>query len=221
MTMIQISVPVGHIEAAMQAVSKETLRYYLNGVFIDARGFIAATNGHMAFAAVCEAANKTSDCSPTYAATVGALAGVIVPRLALELAAKAAGRTKGLNMVFERDAQGQWWILNGTARVAFVPVDGAFPDWKRIVPEAPAALTAAHYDPQYIAALGNMAKALNDGKKDMSTAFRLHQAGESPALVTFRNGAGDVMTDCVAVLMPIRTKPVDYEATSHVPAFRP
>ena len=66
-----------------------------------------------------------------------------------------------------------------------------------------------------------MAKALNDGKKDSATAFRLHQAGENPALVTFRNGDGDTRTDCVAVLMPMRTKPADYDAasTAHARAF--
>jgi hypothetical protein len=219
MTIIQISVPVDYIEAALQCVSKEGTRYYLQGVFLDARGFVAATNGHMAFAALCAAASQLSDCTPSYGGG-GALAGVIVPHDAITQAIKAAGRVKGLCIVFERDQQGQWWILYGNARVAFAPIDGSFPDWKRVVPEAPATLTAAHYNPQYIAAIGNMAKALNDGKKAMTTAFCLHQAGETPALVTFRNGDSGVMTDCVAVLMPIRSKPADYATTGHASAFR-
>ena len=51
MTAINIAVPATFIDAALCAVSKEETRYYLKGVFIDARGFIAATNGHIAFAA--------------------------------------------------------------------------------------------------------------------------------------------------------------------------
>jgi hypothetical protein len=54
----------------------------------------------------------------------------------------------------------------------------------------------------------------------MSTEFRLHQAGENPALVTFRNGDGDARADCIAVLMPMRTKPTDYAAGSIAAGFQ-
>ena len=218
---IQISIDAGAIDAALLATSKEETRHYLRGVFLDARGFIAGTNGHMAFAARCDAiAGKLDDVRPAYDTSGNCLAGVIVPSDAIAQAAKAAGRSKGLCYVFERDAQGMWWILYGNARIHFAPVDGSFPDWRRIVPTAPDALTAGHYNPLYLAALGNMAKALNDGKKDMSTAFRLHQAGENPALVTFRNGDGDARADCIAVLMPMRTKPTDYAAGSIAAGFQ-
>lgn len=211
-TTINIAVPAAFIDAALQAVSKEETRYYLKGVFIDARGFIAATNGHMAFAARCTDAFKLHDVQPERLAGTDALAGVIVPDTALAQAHKAAGRSKGLCYVFERDAQGLWWILYGNARIHFEPVDGTFPDWTRIVPTAPETLTPAHYQPQYINALGNMSKALRDGKKDAATFFRLHQDGENPALVTFPRKVekitdkGGPREDCLAVLMPMRTQ---------------
>lgn len=221
MTTIQISIPAGIVDAALLATSKEETRYYLKGVFLDARGFVVGTNGHMAFAAQCDAiVGKLDDVRPSYPSE--ALPGVIVPSDAIAQANKAAGRSKGLCYVFERDAQGLWWILYGNARIHFAPVDGSFPSWNRIVPDAPETLTAGHYNPLYLAALGNMAKALNDGGKDSTTAFRLHQAGENPALVTFRNGDGDTRTNCVAVLMPMRTKAADYAAreTAHASAFK-
>jgi hypothetical protein len=214
---IQISIDAGAIDAAMLATSKDEHRHYLKGVFLDARGFVVGTNGHMAFAARCEAiAGKLNDVRPAYGTS-----GIIVPSDAIAQAGKAAGRSKGLCYVFERDAQGLWWILYGNARIHFAPVDGSFPAWNRIIPTPPETLTAGHYNPLYLAALGNMAKALNDGKKDMGTAFRLHQAGENPALVTFRNLVGDARTDCVAVIMPMRTKSADYDAasTAHTRAF--
>lgn len=199
---ISVSVPVGHIEAALQAVSKEETRYYLKGVFLDARGYIASTNGHILFAARCDNARKLASC-PSLAS--GGLSGVIVPSDALLQAAKAAGKTKGLCYVIERDERGQWWILSGVARVAFAPVDGSFPDWTRVVPTAPETRTAAHFQPQYIAALGNMAKALRGGDKDAASQFALHQDGNNPALVTFPcKDEGKPRADCLAVIMPYR-----------------
>jgi DNA polymerase-3 subunit beta len=201
----QISIPAAFIDAAMCAVSKEETRYYLKGVFLDARGFIAATNGHMAFAARCNDAYKLAGVMPTYPSD--ALPGVIVPSDAIRQAGKAAGRSKGLCYVVERDAQGLWWILYGNARIHFAPVDGSFPDWARIIPIAPVDLVAAHFNPLYIGKLGDMAKALRDGKKDAASLFKLHQNGENPALVTFasEDGLGQ-RTDCCGVLMPMREK---------------
>ena len=202
---ITIAIPAGFIDAAMCAVSKEETRYYLKGVFLDARGFIAATNGHMAFAARCNDAYKLASVMPTYPSD--ALPGVIVPSDAILQAGKAAGRSKGLCYVIERDAQGLWWILYGNARIHFAPVDGSFPDWARIIPVAPDALVAAHFNPLYIGKLGDMAKALRDGKKDAALLFKLHQNGENPALVTFASEDGKGQrTDCCGVLMPMREK---------------
>ena len=121
-------------------------------------------------------------------------------------AGKAAGRSKGSAYIFERDAQGLWWILYGSARVHFEPVDGVFPDWQRIIPTAPETETAAHYQPQYVQAMGNMAKALRNGKKGDACLFHIHQAGEAPALVTFPNEESTApRADCCAVLMPMRS----------------
>ena len=209
-TALTVTVPAAFIDAAMCAVSKEETRHYLKGVFLDARGFIAATNGHMAFAARVNDTIKLIDVRPAYDSAGNCLPGLIVPDTALRQAIKAAGRTKGLCYVIERDANGLWWILYGNARIHFEPVDGSFPDWQRIIPTAPETLTAAHYQPQYVAAMGEMSKALRDGKKDAAPFFRIHQAGECPALVTFGRALTDATdrpgprTDCCAVLMPMR-----------------
>lgn len=203
---ITVNVSAAHIEAALQAVSKEETRYYLKGVFLDARGFIAATNGHIAFAARCTDAIKLQDVQPERLAGTDALPGVIVPLDALLQAGKAAGRTKGLFYVFERDAAGLWWVLYGNARVHFHPINGSFPDWTRIVPTAPETETAAHYQPQYVTAMGAMAKALRNNRKGDACMYHIHQAGEGPALVTFPNEDSTApRTDCCAVLMPMRS----------------
>jgi hypothetical protein len=216
-TPITVTAQAEFIEAAMCAVSKEETRYYLKGVFLDARGFIAATNGHMAFAARCSDAHKLIDCVPAYAPD--ALPGVIVPDTAIAQAIKAAGRSKGLTMEFSRDTIGQWWIVYGNARVNFTPIDGTFPDWQRIIPCAPETLTPGHYDPLYIGKLGDMAKALRDGKKGSAPTFRLHQDGNNPALVTFVSTGGGILTQCCAVLMPMRTDADEYAGATFRDTF--
>jgi len=211
-TPISITVDASIIDAAICAASKEDTRYYLRGVFLDARGFVAATNGHLVFAARCSDAFKLAGIAPTYLSD--ALAGIIIPRDTIAQASKAAGKSRGVHITVDRDMLGQWWITYGNARVAFAPVDGSFPDWTRVVPQAPDALVAAHYDHLYLTALGRMAQALHDGKKSASTMFRLHQNGDNPALVTFASSDGGILTNCCAVLMPIRTKDDEYATGS-------
>lgn len=205
MTAISITIASEYIDAAMAAVSKEETRHYLKGVFIDARGYIAATNGHIAFAARCIEACAFAETFAPGCGTQG-LAGVLVPDAAIAQAAKG----KGPYYTIERDAGGLYWLQRGAVRVHFVPVDGNFPDWQRIVPDAPDAETAAHYQPQYVGAMGKMAQALRGGKKDAACLYHIHQAGEAPALVTFprevtslSDAVGPRM-DCCAVIMPVR-----------------
>ena len=199
MSAISITVSSGFIDAAMAAVSKEETRYYLKGVFIDARGFIAATNGHIAFAARCTEACAFAETFAPGCGTDG-LAGVLVPDTAITQAAKG----KGPYYTLERDANGLYWLQRGAVRVHFEPVDGSFPDWTRVIPEMPEALVAAHYQPQYVNAMGKMAQALGGGKKDAANSFRIHQNGENPGLVTFASDGGGIHTQCCAVIMPMR-----------------
>jgi hypothetical protein len=201
MSAISITVASEYVDAAMVAVSKEETRYYLNGVFIDARGYIAATNGHIAFAARCTEACAFAETFVTIGGS-NALAGIIVPHDAITQAAKG----KSPYYTLERDANGIYWLQRGAVRVHFVPVDGSFPDWTRIIPEAPKALVAAHYQPQYVNAMGKMAQALGGGKKDAANAFRIHQNGENPGLVTFASDGGGIHTQCCAVIMPMLYK---------------
>lgn len=203
MTAINLTIPAAYLDAALCAVSKEETRYYLRGVFLDARGYIAATNGHIAFAAVYPDAAALADVAFDLP---GSLPGVILPETALKTVAKG----KGATVTVERDANGLWWLERGAIRTHFTPIDGSFPDWTRIIPETPETETAAHYQPQYVAAMGAMAVALRDGKKGNACLYHIHQAGEGPALVTFPRECKTLADkpgarlDCCAVLMPMR-----------------
>lgn len=198
-----ITIPAAFIDAARCAVSKEETRYYLRGVFIDARGFIAATNGLIAFAARCAEATKLAGVAVDLP---GSLPGIIVPEAALKTIAKG----KSADVTIERDANGLWWVIRGALRTHFAPIDASFPDWTRVIPETPEKETAAHYPPQYVQAMGAMACALRDGRKGNASLYHIHQAGEGPALVTFPRAVASIKdnpgarTDCCAVIMPMR-----------------
>jgi len=190
---MRIELPAKYLEAALAAVStKDKTRYYLHGIFVDSRGFIAATNGHIAFAAKCPSAK---DCSGFNALpdNPGTLDGIIIPQDTVAGAIKG----KGSIVVLERDPNGLFWLSCGNVRLHFVPIDGSFPDWQRVIPEQPETLVAAHYKPQYVSALGKMAQSVCGGKKDEDNSFLINQSGEGPAPVTFPD------TDCVAVIMPM------------------
>ena len=123
---INLTIPCEYIDAAMQCVSKEETRYYLKGVFIDARGYIVGTNGHMAFAANYPGATAFQGVTGcTY--DKDALAGIIVPHDAITQASKG----KDSFYVIERDANGLFWLSKGNVKVHFTPVDGNFPAWDR------------------------------------------------------------------------------------------
>ena len=202
---ISITIPAEYIDAAMACVSKEETRYYLRGVFIDGRGYIAATNGHMAFAATWDGAMAFADVTGcTY--DKNALAGIIVPHDAVTQASKGKGNYYDV----ERDANGLFWLSRGAVKVHFTPVDGNFPSWDRIVPELPDVETPAHYQPHLIAAIGKMAIALGDGKKGNANRYRIAQAGNNPAPVLFPKSDGTgARLDVIAVLMPMRATDTD------------
>jgi hypothetical protein len=170
-------IPTDLLKAALFCASNEESRYYLRGVYISTSGHMVTTDGHRLFCA------KLAEAAP---------ADVIIPldtvKAALKLAPKKAAMIE----------------LNGNTLggVVFTPVDGTFPDWRRVIP-APEGYQSgnmsepAHFNPDYIYDLGQMSRAL--GSKT-GTSFKIHAWDMgSPHGVTFANRA-----DCFAVIMPMR-----------------
>jgi DNA polymerase-3 subunit beta len=165
------------LKAALLCASSEETRYYLRGVFLSTTGHLVTTDGHRMFVA-------RLDERPT--------ADVIVPYADVAAALKLAGaRCKDLEVTADR-----------IHSIAYTPVDGAFPDWRRVVPsgeETPAKDKPedlpgnVHFNHAYIGDLAKMGKLL--GGTSM-----LHPVSAShPCLVTFGERA-----DCFGVLMPVR-----------------
>ena len=173
-------IPIDLLKAALFCASNEESRYYLRGVHLSTSGHMVTTDGHRMFVA------RLNE-QPA--------ADVIIPLDDVKAALKLAGaRAQEIEIDLANNKIGQ---------ISFQPVDGTFPDWRRVVPtgeENPSSKPElndgpehVHFNHAYIGDLAKMGKVL-DG------ASMLHPRSAShPCLVTFGERA-----DCFAVLMPMR-----------------
>jgi DNA polymerase-3 subunit beta len=154
-----MQINVNYLKAAAIVASKEAVRYYLNGVAIQANDkgvFIVATDGHRA-------------CVFRQSKT-GTPLDIIIP-----LAAINALKTKEDTVELRKINDVQYMIGN----IAFEPIDGTFPDWRRIVPKETSG-EIAQFDPAYVGDFAKVAKALNKG-----ASVLISHNGYSASLVSF------------------------------------
>ena len=168
------------------AQSSDPARYYLQGVCIQPhpRGegvILVATDGHVLLAAH-DAAGVT---------TLPA-AGVTVNLGKDGLKAAAKGKTVTIDPATGQARVDAAWISPATTIV-----DGAFPDWRRLLPSAPLTHTAASFDPNLLQRLG---KAMSETPKSPG-ALRLRAVDASNAhLATIANSL-----PIFGIVMPMRT----------------
>ena len=166
------------LKAALFCASQEESRFYLRGVHLSTSGHLVTTDGHRMFVA------RLNE-RPT--------ADVIVPYADVQAALKLAGaRAKDIEVTADRIGQ-----------IAYVPVDGTFPDWRRVVPtgeETPSTKPGANDGVEHVhfnhACIGDFAKM---GKLLGGTSMLHPVSASHPCLVTFGE-----REDCLAVLMPVR-----------------
>lgn len=170
---ISIEVPTAVLKAALICASTEQVRYYLNGVYVDPKGFLVSTDGHRAFVGKIDLTD------------VPAFDGWIICRDVLK---RALTGYKADTITIAPDRVG-----NSLCQ----PIDGTYPDWRRVVPSDLTGVTA-QFNPAYIADLGKMGDLLR-GKRKGSLDAHIHHNGEGPAAITFPE-----IADAFAVLMPIR-----------------
>jgi len=178
MTDFSIQLNTNILRAALICTSDEETRYYLQGVSIEPNPRdlrVVSTDGHRLF---CARIDVVVDVDK-----------FLIPKDALARALKGYKHT---HLYISRE--GNLWRAGD---VVFTPIDGVFPDsWPRVIPQdPPATLTAAQFNPAYLAGMKKIAEAL-DGKGSIAS---IYQDGMNPALVTF--GARE---DCLAVVMPHR-----------------
>lgn len=174
------------LKAALVCASSEETRYYLRGIHLSTSGHMVTMDGHRMF--VARLADKPA-------------ADAIVPYADVVAALKlAGGRAKDIDIDLAANRIGQ---------ISFTPVDGTFPDWRRVVPtglETPSAKDPSdnaafvHFDHRYVGDFAKMA-AILCGKATTAQSVLHPTSASNPALVTFGDRA-----DCFGVLMPVRRK---------------
>lgn len=189
MTDTTLTVPTDRLRAALICASTEQIRYYLNGVYVDPKGYLVSTDGHRLFCGKLDLPGD-SNCEPD------SFGGWIIPRDTLK---RALQGYKAAMIEISPTRVGD---------IACQPIDGTFPDWRRVIPSAwTASGAAAQFNPDYVADMGKIGVLLSGKRKsDSGLTAHIHHNGEGPAGVTFPD-----VPDAYAVLMPIRTFHTDSE----------
>ena len=197
-----LTVSLSTLRAARTHSADGDIRRYLNGVFLDTqRGKVVATDGHRLL--VAHARGVKLDAAP-----------VIIPNELLDAALKqfggeyARGKTLGACDVSITIDGAQLSIATPTGHVTGRPLDGQFPDWRKVVPKgdedglldgAPAVLNS-DYVTEACAAFA-IARNISKAKAGIH-AVRVLQRGEFPSIVC------DTDPDMVVIIMPLRDRMV-------------
>jgi DNA polymerase-3 subunit beta len=128
---LQLYVPA--LKAALQCVSKEETRYYLHGVCVTAgcgEVTYVATDGHALFAY-----RRDTQSADNLVGTWIIPAGIVAK---LKLPSHKAKNRVAYETATLTDVSGGYLNLKCDAdetSTTFKPIDGTFPDWRRVVPD--------------------------------------------------------------------------------------
>lgn len=188
---------------ALKAVSrfapKSEVRYYLVGVKVEYaadRTILIATDGHRLAAHRHVCANAIGDPGE-----------LIVPLPAVAAAVKMAGKSP--EMLLEIPADGQPRFVCAGGSLGFAPVDGRYPDWRRVMPvDLPSGPVApVQINADYLGAFGDIARDLSRKPSDVRFFHAAppkdptRPAGMHASMVRI-----DGAEDFVGVVMPMYTR---------------
>lgn len=159
---MKITVSVKHLQAALYCASKKDVRYYLNGVLIEANPSevrVVGTDGHVIAVLREQAAPGTPAVE------------LIVPRDVLE-----SLKTKAETVTLESDDGQAWAISDGQMSLRFNAVDAKFPDYRRIIPGSVTGLPG-NYSSELLSQFAKVAKVL----RRPAASVTLYQNGPNDA----------------------------------------
>ena len=164
------------LRALVHAVSKEQIRYYLGGVFVETDGrtvTYAATDGHILLA-------NQHDCEPVDEPLVGKW--IIPADICSDKRLKPAKRNPFDWIAFTENMT--------LADMIVKPIDGTFPDWRRVVPTKVTG-EVAQYNPALLVKLQKAGEVFDHNIPSVG------YNGDGPALVTWAD-------TLFGVIMPMR-----------------
>ena len=184
---MQTKIRTSTIKAAIHCAAVSDVRYYLNGALVEFKHGdvphinIVSTDGHRltAFREPLEYAAEPQTADYEF----------IIPLDVLKQAAKA----KTPRVVLESTPEGRYMLNN----VVFAPIDGKFPDYRRVLPTTFTG-EAAQYQPEYLLDAKNALRDFYQVKKNDLCVVKLEQNGTGGAAVHCGK------SDAVVVIMPVR-----------------
>jgi DNA polymerase-3 subunit beta len=205
---MQAQINLKHVLAALNCVSTEETRYYLQGVCIEVseRASLAvATDGHVLLATHCLLDTATPDNTllGSFILSSESLKAVKIKHFFDPLATLTQVDAAVLKITC--GAGSAWGYPNG-ADFYVKLVDGSFPDWRRVIPmdtdlkEAQTHIDDMDYDIRKLAQFSKAAAVLNGPHKRSGNPFSLARGGDGPALVRF----GDE-SNVIGAIMPCRS----------------
>ena len=175
--------------------STEETKYYLKGVYIEAHPdggvIMTATDGHRL------GSYHDNEAGQPESPMILPISREVLTALKNKKALAVSWKENKITVTFRGKAAADDY---SEASFTAEPIDGTFPDWRRVVPEKP--VTANNNFPAFNGSyLGDFGKAaaLITGIKD-GTVRILHSGDKNAALVEFPGNP-----DFTGVLMPIRT----------------
>jgi hypothetical protein len=187
---MKISIQASAIRAATICAAKKDIRYYLQGVYINVAhryyATVCGTDGHVLFAGRATIENMAGDLLPF---------NMIVP---LDVVKKIDKKAHAVILELLPDGT---YLLDGTR---FTPLDGRFPDYKRVIPRMDQIQTApvapGNFDYALIVRGNDALNAYYGGK---TKVYPLEQRGNDSAVM--HNGENVA----VVVVMPMRINDVN------------
>ena len=182
-----ITINKSALKAASRFAAKSDIRYYLVGVYVEANETetrLIATDGNTMLIHRMKAENTHSWSGIVPLDTVQAI-----------LKHKSPYEKKGNHLPIELSECGGTEGRIDYAGQAFVfrPVDGKFPDYRRVIPQSITGEPAC-YQPQYLQRIQDAAYDLGNAKEG---GFGMGYNGNSAAVCPIND-------DCVAIVMPLR-----------------
>lgn len=175
------------LAAASAFASKEETRYYLNGVCIEFEARAStyvATDGHRLIAYRDDLRGDQDN---------ELLGTFIIPTPQCK-PFKLSKDDDGTAKIFGEDGT-RLTMAHNFVDVTFAPIDGTFPDWRKVPPSGPASGEIAQFNLEYLASFRKFAKALG-----LSDVPFVAANGDKPAFVWF-TPADHVM----GIVMPVRS----------------
>ena len=201
---MKIHLSASALRAAAICAAKKDIRYYLQGVSVQFahadRAMVIGTDGRILFAG--QAAYANCEDQP-FTVSKDAPVKFIIP---LDVVKKIS--KKPAEVLFESLPDGRY-MLDGNV---FAPIDGAFPDYRRVIPtydNVQALQTKpAQVDPDLLVRARDAMRAYRNRPKAF---FDVNWLGHTSSTNATQGVMHDGTNECVVVVMPMRANDDKYQ----------